>query len=268
MKSISEALTIEPEDYHEEPAKALEIRQPRQEITTRHHGAMTPMDMIAQALESGQGIEVIGKLMDLQERWEKNLGRKAFDAALSDAKAEIPPIFKNRVVDFTSTKGRTHYQHEDLGEIARTVDPILAKHGLSYRYRTHQDGSSVTVTCIVSHRDGHFEENTLSAVRDESGNKNSIQAVGSAITYLQRYTLKAALGLAASNDDDAKKANHAPEDDSTITEDQARILRKLIEDNDRDAEKFCTYFHIEAIPDLPAKEFGRAVTALSKKKDA
>ena len=49
------------------------------------------------------------------------------------------------------------------------------------------------MTCVVSHRLGHSEENTLTAGRDESGNKNNIQAVGSTITYLQRYTLKAAL---------------------------------------------------------------------------
>ena len=105
---------------------------------------------------------------------------------MAAAKAEIPVIAKNRTVDLTSPKGRTHYKHEDLAEIARTVTPILAKHGLSYRYRTSSvPNEPVTVTCIVSHRGGHAEENILAAGRDESGNKNSIQAIGSTITYLQ-----------------------------------------------------------------------------------
>ena len=55
------------------------------------------------------------------------------------------------------------------------------------------------MTCVLSHRDGHFEETTLTAGRDDSGKKNAIQQVGSTITYLQRYTLKAALGLAAAS---------------------------------------------------------------------
>lgn len=81
----------------------------------------------------------------------------------------------------------------------------------------------VTVTCIISHRDGHFEENTLSAGRDESGNKNSIQAVGSTLTYLQRMTLKASLGLAASDDDDGASADVVTEKHIT----RKAYLRKL-----------------------------------------
>jgi hypothetical protein len=34
-----------------------------------------------------------------------------------------------------------------------------------------------------------------------SGSKNAIQAIGSAVTYLQRYTLLSATGLAAKNGD-------------------------------------------------------------------
>lgn len=153
---------------------------------------------------------VIDKLMDMHERWEKNQARKAFDAAMAAAKAEIPVIFKNKVVDFTSQRGRTHYRHEDMAEIARTVDPILARHGLSYRYRTETTQAHVKVTCVLSHRDGHSEETDLIAGHDNSGNKNSIQAIGSTITFLQRYTLKAALGLAASADDDGKAAAEPP----------------------------------------------------------
>ena len=62
------------------------------------------------------------------------------------------------------------------------------------------------VTCRITHRDGHYEETSLFGPVDGSGNKNPIQAIGSAVTYLQRYTLKAAVGIAASQDDDAQEA--------------------------------------------------------------
>jgi hypothetical protein len=170
-------------------------------------GQVTPMRLLQIATEQGADIEKLSALMDLQLRWEKNQAKKAFDAAISAAKAEIPVIVKNREVDFTSQKGRTNYRYEDFAEVARTIDPILAKHGLSYRFRTSSKANElVTVTCVLAHRDGHSEENSLDAARDESGNKNSIQAIGSTITFLQRYTLKAALGLAASVDDDARSA--------------------------------------------------------------
>lgn len=164
---------------------------------------LTPMEMLDRAVSNGASIETLEKLMGLQERWETNNARKAFDAAMSAAKADIPIIVKNRAVDFTTAKGRTNYVYEDMAAIAAAVDPILAKNGLSYRFRTSQDAGGVTVTCVISHRDGHSEENSLSAARDDSGNKNSIQGIGSTVTYLQRYTLKAALGLSVSKDNDA-----------------------------------------------------------------
>lgn len=187
-------------------------------IEPREAGPMTPMEMLDRAVSKGASIETLEKLMALQERWERNGARKSFDAAMASARSELPIIIKNRAVDFTSAKGRTNYVYEDLASIAKAVDPILARHGLAYRFRTAQEGSNVTVTCVISHREGYSEENSLSAGRDESGNKNNIQAVGSAVTYLQRYTLKAALGLSATKDDDAAATKEEDYDTTQWTE--------------------------------------------------
>jgi hypothetical protein len=218
----------------------------------------TPMDMLHMAVSRGD-TQLAEKLMDLTERWQKSQARRAFDEAIGAAKAEIPVIAKNREVDFTSTKGRTHYRHEDLAEIARTVDPILAKFGLSYRFRVSSAvNEPVSVTCILSHRDGHSEETTLHAGRDESGNKNSIQGIGSTITYLQRYTLKAALGLAAAQDDDAKSATDA----GTISEAQLDDLRTKVTDYGAIPAKIAAFAKVERLEDIPAKDFKRVVDAL------
>lgn len=180
------------------------------EATPRH--TLTPMEILNNAVDGGADVQTLEKLLTLQERWEKGEARKAFDAAMADAKAAMPKITKGREVDYTNDKGkRTNYRYEDLASIAETINPILSKHGLSYRFRTESPPNMpISVTCIISHRLGHSEENTLSAPRDEGAGKNSIQAIGSAVTYLQRYTLKAALGLAASYDDDGRAAGGAP----------------------------------------------------------
>jgi len=229
-------------------------------------GPLTPMAILDRAVERGATPEILEKLMALQERWRATQAKQGFDEAMAAAKAEIPVIFKNRTVDFTSAKGRTNYRHEDMAGIARQVDPILAKHGLSYRYRTSSvPNEPVTVTCIVSHRDGHSEENTLSAGRDDTGNKNSIQQIGSTVTYLQRYTLKAALGLSASTDDDARGATTI--DATPITEAQDDEIKKLIGARSNPGaalEKFLSIFKIESTSDLPASEFERAKSALQK----
>lgn len=238
----------------------------KQEVASYQPGAVTPMAMIDRALASNATPETLERLLALQERWEASQARKAFDGAMSAAKAEIPIISKNRVVDFTSAKGRTHYKHEDLAEIARTVNPILGKHGLSYRFRTSSVANEpVSVTCIVSHRLGYFEENTLTGPRDDSGNKNSLQQVGSTLTYLQRMTLKAALGLAAAEDDDAKHAGDT-ENDGPITEDQAKTIRTLIEETETDIQKFCELMRVDSVPELAASQYDRVIKSLEAKK--
>ena len=216
---------------------------------------ITPMDMVQQAIERGAGLDIVERLMTLHERYEAQQARKAFDEAMSQAKAEIPVIGKNRTVDFTSQKGRTNYRYEDLGEIARVVSPILGKYGLSFRYRTTTENKAVTVTCIISHRDGHSEENTLVATHDDSGNKNSIQALGSAVTYLQRITLKSALGLAASTDDDGRSAGADAGPKPTITPEQVKQIRDVLAFRDVPEERALKRFKVEALEDIYAVDF-------------
>lgn len=231
---------------------AENIRQ----IETSALVAVTPMDMLNRAVSSGASLEMVEKLMTLQERWEAGQARKAFDEAIAGAKAEIPPIQRN-------AKGHNDKRYADFAAIAKVVDPILSKHGLSYRFRTSQ-GERISVTCILSHKSGHSEETTLSGPADASGSKNAIQAIGSTLTYLQRYSLVQMLGLAASSDDDGK----AGADGEMISQDQVEQLIALADEVGADKRAFCQYFKVDGIAQLPAKEFNRALSALNKKRSA
>tara|TARA_Y100000034_G_scaffold92092_1_gene111201 strand:+ start:135 stop:1007 length:873 start_codon:yes stop_codon:yes gene_type:complete len=163
--------------------------------------AITPMSMLNRAITSGADIDVMERLMGLQERWEANEARKAFSGALAALRDNLPKIIKTQQV----TYGNTRYSYEDLAEVVEAVSGPMADHDLSFRWRTDSDKPGhVTVTCILEHADGHSEETTLSGPYDDSGQKNAIQAIGSVTTYLQRYTLKAALGIAAARDDDGR----------------------------------------------------------------
>lgn len=217
--------------------------------------ALTPMDMLDRAITQGAGIEVLTKLMDLQDRWDRGNARKAFDKAIAAAKAEIRPVVRNR-------EGHNNKRYADFAALAIAVDPIISKHGLSYRFRTLQN-DKINVTCILSHDDGHYEETTLAGPADTTGSKNAIQAIGSTLTYLQRYSLIQALGLAASNDDDGK-AGGAGE---TVSQEQIEAIQSLIVEVAADIPKFCKYFKIAAIPDLPASRFKAAIEALEAKRE-
>ena len=165
-----------------------------------------PQGLISLALERQADPKVLEKLMELQERWENNHARKAYIAAMTGFKQEVPAVLKKTDrVDFTSAKGRTAYNYANLGSIVQEITACLGKHELSASWSTEQKGNDVTVTCHITHGAGYRESVTLTGPIDESGNKNRIQAVGSTVTYLQRYTLLAALGLATGEDDDGNR---------------------------------------------------------------
>ena len=175
--------------------------------------AATPMSMIAVAVQRGMDPATIKDLMDLQDRWEKAEARKAFVTALSAFKADPPELFKNKQVSYGEGTRKTAYKHATLDQVAIVTGQALAAHSLSFRWSTEQkEGGMIRVTCFLTHSRGHSESVWLEAGRDDSGSKNNIQALGSTITYLERYTLLAVTGMAVRDqDDDGKGADKKPE---------------------------------------------------------
>lgn len=162
----------------------------------------TPADLISQAIQSGLDMAGLEKLVALQERWEASQARKAFFEAFTKFQSEAPELRKTKDVDFeTKTGGRTNYKYAPLADIARQIGKTLKDNDLSYRWEIQDDAASIKVTCLVSHVAGHTEQTTMTASPDTSGAKNAIQARGSAIEYMKRYTLIGALGLTTADSD-------------------------------------------------------------------
>jgi len=236
----------------------LPLENVRQIEAPVSQNAITPLDMLNRAVERGADLTMIEKLMDLQERWSASQARRDFDEAIASAKAQIPPIER-------TGKGHNDKRYATFAAIARVVDPILSKHGLSYRYRTTQ-GERISVTCILSHKSGHFEETTLTGPADASGNKNAIQAIGSTLTYLQRYSLVQMLGLAADTDDDGKaagKIDEAPAAPGSITEQQADNLRDLLESKGAGLSAFLNWAKQKRLCDIPAEQYDACVAGIN-----
>ena len=225
--------------------------------------AVTPMDLLDRAMQRGVDPEALGKLLELQQRWEADQARKAFVQAMAAFKAEPLTITKGKRVHYVSrrTNETTDYTHATLSQVCDAVVATLSKHGLSHRWETSQQDKVISVTCVITHELGHSERTTLSAAPDESGGKNSIQAVGSTVTYLQRYTLMAATGLAAKDmDDDGRSAEPKVE---TISAKAVEHLEKLIKEASADRAKFLETLGVEKLEDLPAKNFNIAKAALN-----
>lgn len=230
--------------------------------------AVTPMQMLQIAVERGADLSMLERLMDLQERWEKAEARKAFVAALAAFKATPPTVIKNKRAGFESkrTSDRTEYEYVTLDVVCDVIGAALAEHNLSHRWEVEQGDGLIRVTCVLTHAQGHSERVTLQAGADQSGSKNSIQAIGSTVTYLERYTLLAATGLAAKGQDtDAKLPPGA--DVGTISAAQKEELIALMRETEADTKKFLDYLHVETIDGLPASDFAIAKAALARKKE-
>jgi hypothetical protein len=165
----------------------------------------TPIELLRIAVSQRADLDQLTKLMDLQERWEANEARKAFHAAMKQFKSNPPRIIKNHHVHYQpkdNTKAPSDYKHATLDQVCDAIIGALSDCGISHRWKVDQaEKEWIKVTCILTHEAGHSEETTLMGAPDQTGSKNSIQAVGSTVTYLQRYTLLAATGLAAANSD-------------------------------------------------------------------
>lgn len=240
-------------------AQALTARQESKAV------AITPMEMLQIAVEQGADLDKLSKLMDLQERWEANEARKAYVHALNEFKKEPPTVKKNKRAGFDSkrTGERTEYEYVTLAQATAVIAPALSEYGLAHRWAVSQSDSGIEVTCFLTHESGHTEQVSMKAPADTSGSKNSIQAIGSTVTYLQRYTLLAITGLAAVDmDDDGRRAV----DDEVISEEQKEKLITLQQEVGADTGKFLNYLGVQALDLLPKSKFDDAKAALEKKR--
>lgn len=162
-----------------------------------------PMRLLEIAVQRGASVEELEKLMALAERHDANEARKAYVAAMAKFKQNPPTIVKNKTAKMQKD-GRDLYSYgfADLAAVCGALVESLAQVGISHGWSVAQHGQTITVTCTLTHDRGHHESVALSANADTSGGKNSIQSIGSAVKYLERYTLLAATGIAVQDNED------------------------------------------------------------------
>lgn len=163
----------------------------------------TAISVLELAVKQGANVDTLTKLLELQERWEANEARKAFTAALAAFKSNPPKLEKVKQVNFASKSGgNVNYKYAPLDYICAEIGGALSKHGLSFTWNVGQETSGgIKVTCILRHEQGHSESVMVAAALHDDQRMNAIQRLGATITYLERYTLLAATGLATADQD-------------------------------------------------------------------
>jgi len=226
----------------------------------------SPADIMQLAMNKDLDLDRIEKMLELQTKYEEREAKKAYTQAMANFKANPPEISKDKNVQYQTSKGQTNYSHATLGNVTQKINQALAGHDLSAGWKTEQDKDNITITCTITHALGHSESTSLSAGADTSGGKNSIQAVGSTITYLERYTLLALTGLATHDQDDDGRGSEG-EGLVYITDNQKSTIVDMIADTSANEARFLKYLGAESIDTIPATFYNRAIKALEVKKE-
>ena len=211
-------------------------------------------------------IDKMERLFTMKERAEASIARRAFDAAFALMQPDLPEIDKKGKI-IIKEKGTdkviqsTPYAlWEDTN---RLIKPILAKHGFGLSFRITQTDARITTTAVLSHCEGHRETTDFSSPIDATGSKNNVQGWGSSFSYGKRYTGTALLNITTKGEDDDGKAAAAP---ATITDEQAEQIKVALEETGGLLPRFCAYWKLEKLTDLPAEKFGDALASIKGRK--
>lgn len=201
------------------------------------------------------------KLLDMQERVLRRRAEIAFNVAFAQLQSELPVIQQNGSI---SVGGVTRSRYALFEDINEAVKPFLKAHGFALTFKTHTSKGEAVVTGILMHAEGHREETDITLEADTSGSKNSVQSIGSSISYAKRYCLCALLNITSrGEDDDGSRGNV-----KRITDDQAATLQALIDEVKADRSKFLRYMKVSKLSDIPATKYADGIKALEKKREA
>lgn len=170
--------------------------------------------------------------------------------ALAAAQSEIENAAKK------SNNPHFKSKYADLAEVINTARPVLSKHGLSVtQWPSFADGL-VSVETLLTHKSGEWIANTASAPAD----KLTAQGVGSAITYLRRYSL-AALACIAQEDDDGNAASQReakpaakPASVEIIDTERAALLDNNIKAAGGDLDAILRHFQVASLRELTPQQ--------------
>lgn len=215
------------------------------------------------ARDESVNVDKMRELLAIRREIVAEQAQHAFNAAMTSAQMEMRPV----VADASNPQTRSKYA--SYLALDKALRPIYTKHGFALSFNTAEGAADeyVRVTCDVSHNAGHTKRYQIDMPADGKGAKGGdvmtkTHATGSAATYGTRYLLKMIFNIVVGDDDDGNAAGAGEK----IMPDQADSLRAMIEEVSADEAKFCKFFKIERLEDLPVVRWGDAVKALEAKR--
>jgi len=171
----------------------------------------TVLNLISKvASDPNADIEKMERLLAMHERMSLKQAEQEFNEALALVQAGIGRIKPNK------RNSQTSSAYADYAQLDRIVRPVYSEHGFALSFGTEPcEGEYVNVICHCSHRGGYTRKYSIEIPADGKGAKGNdvmtkTHATGSAMSYGQRYLLRAIFNLAISADDDGNAASSKP----------------------------------------------------------
>lgn len=228
-------------ETNEQKIEKIDIIEDKVDIVekSQQNAEINALTLIDKAIEKDIDVNKFANLIDIVRLLEDEKAKRDFYEALSNFQGEVPPIKKLSRADMGY--GKPKYNYAEFGEIVTTIQEPLKKHGLSYHFEIGNEPvvikgekgedvivEFVAVTCTVAHKGGYEKNTTMSVQKDAGAGKSNVQAVGSTITYLKRYTLLALLGIGTADpDDDAVSTIPTTTKNTNKKEDKSDLLAEI-----------------------------------------
>lgn len=155
--------------------------------------------LLSKAVEQGSAMEVVKELRLMQSEMMVWRAKQSFERALAKFQSECPVIAKNKAV-LNKGGGSVRYHYAPLDSILTQVQPILDKHGFSYKFTTVTTANRVKVICELKCA-GHSETSEFESPIDPQAFMNEQQKFAAALTYAKRYAFCNALGILTGDED-------------------------------------------------------------------
>jgi hypothetical protein len=157
------------------------------------------------AADPAADIERLERLAAMYERAVAREVEAKFNAALVKMQPKLPVLPECGTI--TDPDGEVQATYATWEDTVEAIRPILARHGFSLSFKAGRSSAGLlAVSGVLRHEAGHKEEVELLLPADTTGNKNAVQAIGSTVTYGQRYVAKMLLNLTSRGEDDDGRA--------------------------------------------------------------
>ena len=158
-------------------------------------GAFPMVSLIEKAItDPNIDVAKMQQLLDMQLTIMDKEARGAFLRDFALMQSEFDPVKKTG-----KTQQSTYATFDDINNATLEA---RSRYGFSISFQPATGDGFMSVTARLSHREGHSEETVVSLPFDTSGNKNQVQAIGSALTYGMRMSIKAVLSISTFDGDD------------------------------------------------------------------